>query len=1047
MTSPAEPDAMRLSALLLTSLLAFGLQAQRFYFERVDVQNGLPTSNIYAVVQDSAGLVWLGTEDGLVSFDGRDRVGVHAFGPDEGVAPKGARQLFIDSKQRLWVGHTGGGLTLKTGAAFQVLKPADKPISADITGIAEDKEGGIWITTMGQGALHVTAVGDDGTLTAQRYGSEQGLLDHLLDVMQFKNGTIAFLEDGGTLKKWDASSKRFTTLEWSGLQDVLGVNAIYEDGEGRLWLGTLADGAFCRDGRTGQVVNYNTSNGLPSNLVSSFSEDAAGQVWVGTWGGGAAVIGLNGVRRHYYPELGLGSLNIRRIGRDREGNMLLATSDYGLNIFKGERFLNLLEQDGLLDQQVWSVMEDKDGRLWFGTDGGVSLLDPKVEGTGRVKTLQGLKATRIRSIVEDAAGNIWIGSETNGIMEFEPTGFGQVPHPDLDQLIPRGKVTALAVGQPGELWIGTITGLRRYSAGAPPTVYTEDDGVHTTAITALFRDDKGTIWVGSKDKGITRMDNGKATRVDLGRVLSPSCFVQDAEGRLWVGTLNQGIVVLKNGKQERSYSKEDGLLDNAVRSLIRDNDGHIWIGTVSGLNSWQPGVEGFLAYTERSGFIGVEAKPHAACLAKNGDLWFGTAKGATRVVPEKGGLKAMPPLVSLRGLNVNQEDRTVEQDLRLSHSERSIRIGYGTVSLSDPGAVRYAYMLDGLDKDWQPLTTLTEAYYPALPPGSYTFKVKSMNRAGLWSEKPAELQFTILPPWWQSWWFYTALAVGIAISVLSYIKFRERQLKLRNQILERKVEERTAEVVAQSKEIEGQKVEIEDLLLNILPKQISDELKDKGKATARRHEAVTVMFTDMKGFTKAAEKMTPEELVNELDECFIMFDEVIGRYGIEKIKTIGDSYMCASGMPSSDPAHAIKSVMAALEVREIMDVWRREHEAQGKEPWIMRIGLHSGPVVAGVVGKRKFAYDIWGDAVNTASRMESSGVPGEVNVSGATYAFVKDHFVCESRGQLEAKNKGLIDMYFVKRIKPEYSADDRGLVPNARFRKAFGLTEPQQELA
>jgi class 3 adenylate cyclase len=203
----------------------------------------------------------------------------------------------------------------------------------------------------------------------------------------------------------------------------------------------------------------------------------------------------------------------------------------------------------------------------------------------------------------------------------------------------------------------------------------------------------------------------------------------------------------------------------------------------------------------------------------------------------------------------------------------------------------------------------------------------------------------------------------------------------------------------------------------------------------------------MKGFTKAAEKMTPEELVNELDECFIKFDEIIGRYGIEKIKTIGDSYMCASGVPSGDPHHAIRSVMAALEVREMMDQWRRDHESKGKEPWILRIGLHSGPVVAGVVGKRKFAYDIWGDAVNTASRMESSGEPGEVNVSGATYALLKDHFECVHRGQVEAKNKGRIDMYFVKRLKPEFSEDARGLVPNARFRKAFGLPEPVQELA
>src|SRR5690606_4428809 len=127
---------------------------------------------------------------------------------------------------------------------------------------------------------------------------------------------------------------------------------------------------------------------------------------------------------------------------------------------------------------------------------------------------------------------------------------------------------------------------------------------------------------------------------------------------------------------------------------------------------------------------------------------------------------------------------------------------------------------------------------------------------------------------------------------------------------------------------------------------------------------VTVMFTDMKGFTKVAEKMTPQQLVSELDECFIRFDAIVDRYGIEKIKTIGDSYMCACGVPTGNPHHAVKAVMAAIDIREEMNAWKREREARGMEPWVLRIGLHSGPVVAGVVGKRKFAYDIWGDTVN-----------------------------------------------------------------------------------
>jgi class 3 adenylate cyclase len=373
----------------------------------------------------------------------------------------------------------------------------------------------------------------------------------------------------------------------------------------------------------------------------------------------------------------------------------------------------------------------------------------------------------------------------------------------------------------------------------------------------------------------------------------------------------------------------------------------------------------------------------------------------------------------------------------LDHDERNVRIRYGCVALSDPNAVRYVSMLEGLEEDWQPITASTIAAYPALPPGTYAFKVKAMDRSGLWSE-PSELRFTIHPPWYRSWWFYTALALVIGTSLLSYIKLRERQLRMRNLVLERKVEERTAEVVAQAREIEGQKGRIEDLLLNILPKEISEELKDKGKATARRHEQVTVLFTDMKGFTQAAERMTPEELVNELDQCFIKFDEIVGRYRIEKIKTIGDSYMCAAGVPVQDPHHAAACVLAALEVRELMERWRKDRVEKGGTPWALRIGLHSGPVVAGVVGRRKFAYDIWGDTVNTASRLESSGEAGEVNISEATYQLVKDRFICESRGEVAAKNKGSIAMYFVRGIRDGFHEAGTTARPNARFLQEIG---------
>ncbi len=219
---------------------------------------------------------------------------------------------------------------------------------------------------------------------------------------------------------------------------------------------------------------------------------------------------------------------------------------------------------------------------------------------------------------------------------------------------------------------------------------------------------------------------------------------------------------------------------------------------------------------------------------------------------------------------------------------------------------------------------------------------------------------------------------------------------------------------SKNKTIQREKQRSDDLLLNILPAQTAEELKAHGKAKARRYDSVTVLFTDFKGFTAISEQISAEELVAELDECFRAFDDIIGKYSIEKIKTIGDAYFCAAGLPEPTTTHAEDMVRAALEMQVFMKHFGEKNRAANKPVFVCRIGIHTGPVVAGVVGQKKFAYDIWGDTVNMGARMESSGEPGRVNISEATYALVKDKFTCIPRGKVEAKGKGEVEMYFVE---------------------------------
>jgi class 3 adenylate cyclase len=335
----------------------------------------------------------------------------------------------------------------------------------------------------------------------------------------------------------------------------------------------------------------------------------------------------------------------------------------------------------------------------------------------------------------------------------------------------------------------------------------------------------------------------------------------------------------------------------------------------------------------------------------------------------------------------------------------------------------FQFMLTGFDSKWSKWERYNYKEYTNLNSGHYTFNVRYRDKDQVVRTLRPAL-FIVLPRWHLS--FPAIMVYFILIFIIIWTSYDQLNFRFaRTQyMLEQIINNRTEELIKE-------KEKTETLLSNVLPKNTAAELMAKGKATKIKYNFVTVLFSDIQGFTKIAEEMNPEVLIDELDKFFFHFDSVVEKFGIEKIKTIGDAYMCAGGIPERNRTNPVEVILAALEMQKYMLNLKTTSEIQGMKYWDIRIGIHTGTVVAGVVGQKKLSYDIWGDTVNTASRMESSGDAGKINISGTTYEFVKDFFVCEYRGKMPVKYKGELDMYFVNGIIDDLKDDVGG--PNHKF--------------
>jgi adenylate cyclase len=367
-----------------------------------------------------------------------------------------------------------------------------------------------------------------------------------------------------------------------------------------------------------------------------------------------------------------------------------------------------------------------------------------------------------------------------------------------------------------------------------------------------------------------------------------------------------------------------------------------------------------------------------------------------------------------------EKDNRVVFDNKIVLSQHENNIEF---ELQSGDSVEYRYYLQGFDKAWTSWQKKKIKEYTNLPAGRYLFQVTCLKTGNV-VELLRTVSFRVLPHWFLSWpalIIYTVMFILLVWSFYDQLNFRFAR---KQYMLEQIINRRTEDLILEKEKTEA-------LLTNVLPKNTADEIMAKGKATKIKYNFVTVLFSDIQGFTKIAEEMNPEVLIDELDKFFFHFDSVVEKYGIEKIKTIGDAYMCAGGIPEKNRTNPVEVILAALEMQQYMNKLKASSELEGMKYWDIRIGIHTGTVVAGVVGQKKLSYDIWGDTVNTASRMESSGEAGKINISGTTFEFVKDFFICEHRGKMPVKYKGELDMYFVDGIVENLRDENSG--PNSKF--------------
>jgi ligand-binding sensor domain-containing protein/class 3 adenylate cyclase len=1036
---------------------------------------GLQNNAVSCMLQDKSGNLWFGTLGGVSKYDGRT---FWNFTEKEGLANKNVRAILEDRDGNIWFGTSGGGVSKYDGKFFTNYTSKDGLANNIVMSLLQDKAGNIWFGTDGG----VSMYNGKGFTT---YTDRQGLVNNIVwSIMEDSEENLWFGTYGGVSKYNGKTFANFTEKEglpsnivtsvsedihkniWFGTfggisrydkryfqnfteKEGLPSNNIWSvksDKMGNLWMGTTGEGLIRFDGK--MFFRFTSSDGLAGDNVMSLCEDKNSNFWVGTYDGVSRFDGK--VFTSFSVKEGLAGEQVRSILQDHHGTIWLGTLK-GLSRYNGSVFANYNIESGLPGNMIWCMTESRDGNIWIGTDAGVCEFDGEKlvlydESSGLINNI-------VWSVMQDSQGNMWFGTE-GGVSKFDGNNFTNYT---VRQGLINNFVTAIEQDRYGKIWFGTYGGLSRFD-GQRFVSFTEKSGLINNNILSITEDRDGILWFGTEG-GISRYDGKSFLNLTEKDGLSNHYVyssMQDRKGNLWFGTRfglcklpaakNRELSLLLKGgsfgakstferpagsdiffKSYGFYDGFSGIGVNGGKTMMEASDGTIWIGANDKLIAYHP--EGdpvdFIPPKIQLNAIHLYTEPiNWSALSASGKSSIKTNTGAGAIDTEK----AADTLLTLGngvGLSEFYFDGIapwtgVPLNLNLAYNNNYLTFQYAGITQYRSKKVRYQYKLEGIDKNWSIPSYSAEASFGNIPPGEYVLLLQAISSAGI-SSGVYRYSFTIRPPWWQTTWAYSLYLLGFTFSMISFIRFRTANLRMRQKQLEAKIEDATRVIRKQKDEVEQQRDQInearkrsDELLENILPAEIAAELKAQGVVKPVYREGVSVLFTDFVGFTGLAEKMSPENLVSLINRYFTGFDEIVSRFGVEKIKTIGDSYMLVAGVPNAVEHHAVLAAETGLAMLNFVRNLNQELKDSGFPQLELRMGIHSGPAVAGIVGLKKFQYDIWGDTVNTASRMESYGEAGRINISEQTFDLLKHQIPCEYRGEMDVKGKGKVKMYFIR---------------------------------